>query len=324
MDTTDGPGERQLDDVGSQQVDKVDFRQGDIVPVTKLPLVGSDGSIEQFETPLGAVLISQTCDLVQPDRPTAQLAALKRLPSTQAKEAIRGRRPRFVNVPELGDDVFADLEVIATVSKEYLAELGSRPGLPAGGNHDSRFGRAIGRRFSRFPFPDELHPWIVPLQDVVQRKANKLTSPLGRVLDSVDALRLECTGDWHAGPPYDLTLLVILPRGVLPEVGENAPAVPGDLARWALGADGTVRRNPAEIADKIESANSNAERFYLWQYLGESLIAKCRAAGEANPQFSDAVRSLEAEVIGEDELSYDRAIRSEELDLDHLSPPAPK
>jgi len=36
-----------------------------------------------------------------------------------------------------------------------------------------------------------------------------------------------------------------------------------------------------------------------------------------------AVSSIAGEVISEDELSYARAVRSDEIDLDHLSPPRP-
>ncbi|WUH97782.1 hypothetical protein OHR68_30335 [Spirillospora sp. NBC_00431] len=320
MDVTDGSEEEQR---GSEDLQSkmLDFRQGDIVSVPAIPLLGGAGNVEDHRTPLGAAVISQTCDLVQPDRVTAQLALVRELDPIRAKEAASGKRPRFVALPEYGANLFADLEVIATVSKDYLATLARKPGVPESDNTGGRFGRAVGRRFSRFPFPDELHPYLKPLQDLLQSKASKTASPLGLALESVTTLRLESTGGWRSSPPFNLVLLIVVAPGVLPDLDDSLRPLPKKLADWAYKA-GSLYRSPAQIASKLTNAADPVDLTHLWQMLGDALADNCLSSGLAS-EHATAVEAIEAEVIGEDEFTYDRYLRSEELDLDHLSPPTP-
>jgi hypothetical protein len=58
-------------------------------------------------------------------------------------------------------------------------------------------------------FPDEAVPWLQPLEQVVQSKANKVTSAEGRVFGNVLELRVECENGWRTAP-YDLVLAVIV------------------------------------------------------------------------------------------------------------------
>ena len=84
-----------------------DFQQGDIVSLKQLIVTAVDG-FYAVPAPLGAVVLSQTCDLVQSNRQTVQLALLVVLPANEVKPARLGRRPRFVAVPGAdGGDTFA-------------------------------------------------------------------------------------------------------------------------------------------------------------------------------------------------------------------------
>ncbi|WP_157431863.1 hypothetical protein [Actinomadura hibisca] len=321
MDTADFPREGECDAKLTQSRMRF-FRQGDIVSVKSIPVIGDDGAIETTKTPFGAVVISQTCDLVQADRLTVQLATIRELSPQIYKEVVAGKRPRFVALPMIEANLVADLEVIGTISKAQLASLGRKPGIPEGDDAGGWFGRAVGRRFSRFPFPDEIYSWIRPLQELLQSKAAKRASPIGKIMDSVTTLRLECVGGWRQTPPLELVLLIIVKPGVLPTLADPLTPIPDQLSRWAY-TEGALSRQPAEVAQKLVEAKTGPDLLHLWQMFGDSLAEKCYASGQSDDRYSDAVASIEAEVLAEDEFTFDRYRRSEELDLDHLSPPEP-
>jgi hypothetical protein len=58
-------------------------------------------------------------------------------------------------VPNEGTGWFADLEVIGTIDKLALVRLSRREGV-IDDEQVRTFAGAVGRRFSRFPFPDEV------------------------------------------------------------------------------------------------------------------------------------------------------------------------
>jgi hypothetical protein len=182
-DSTVGAVLRKLDEQTRAILD--DFRQGDLLPgVTSIPVAGDDGQPQRYPAPDGAVMLSQTCDVTLADRLAVQVAPLVRLPEPSASEARGGKRPRYVHVPAVGPTSFADLEIIGTLTKPYLATRTRTPGVVSD-DEIRRFGRAIARRFGRFAFPDEVVPWLAPLQDVVASKAVKPASPEGQALAHV-------------------------------------------------------------------------------------------------------------------------------------------
>jgi hypothetical protein len=294
-----------------------DFQQGDLVGVGSIHVRGVGGSWH-YPTPEGAIILTQTCDLVQPTRLTAQLAPLIRLSDPRAREARDGRLPQYVHVPALGDDAFADLAFISTVTKEMLARLNRTTGIPLEADDAIRsFGRAVGRKFSRFPFPDEVTPWLRPLQRVIQSKSQRPNSPLGRVLSDVTGLRLEAVGGWGAQPPYQLVLIVIVRPGTL-------PIFPQDDDPNVSAMENISHLTCTEIASAILNEAEPESRTRLWVAFGESLAAQCKPAENVPGDVRNAVASFTAEVVSEDEFTYDRVLRTEEIDLDHLSPPPPR
>lgn len=55
------------------------------------------------------VIVSQTCDVVLPTRPSVILAPIVTLSGTLARQAASREMPRYVQVPLRGDYSFADL-----------------------------------------------------------------------------------------------------------------------------------------------------------------------------------------------------------------------
>jgi hypothetical protein len=282
------------------------------------------GSFRWLEepTPNGVVLISQTCDIVQShlQRPTVQVAKLIQLKGTMAQEAADGRRPRFAAVPNEGGSWFADLEVIGTIDKLALVRLSNRKGVLSE-NQLRSFAEAVGRRFSRFPFPDEVTEQTDALVKEVQSKYRKETSPLGQVLQQVLQLRLQAHPRWD-DPNAVVTLFVICNLGVLPTF-ENPPDVPPNLAQWLqLDAAGVAGRTPSEIAERLLAASpGSVEAWHLWDQLGRVWARRC---SEAKPTGGTGqAHEFHAEVLSADEFNLDRVRSSEVLDVDYLSPPTP-
>lgn len=296
------------------------FQQGDVIDVEQLAVTTSDGH-RVIQAPHGAVVLSQTCDLVQQNRFTAQLALLVRLSSGDAKAARSGRRPRFVLVPGAGEgDMFADLEFVSTISKVDLAKLKRTAGISS--HREQRvFAQRIGRRFTRFPFPDEVQPWLRPLEELLEKKAGKTESAEGKVLQDIIEVRVESEYGWaETGPPYDLTITFLL-DDVLPD---DYPEMPESLRTWLGSHDGSSQRGASEIAQKLLSTQVPSERTVLYDALAEVWANRCRAALQnSDPAVAAAVASLRVEVVSTSDYTVDRMYRSEPLDLDYLSPPKP-
>ncbi|WP_406838056.1 hypothetical protein ACICHK_20630 [Streptomyces sp. AHU1] len=311
-------------------VDLSGYQQADVLNTDRIPLRGPSGEAVWHPTPDGVVIISQTCDIVQQNKAYLQVAPIVRLPENLVKQAAKGARPGYVAVPEAGSDAFADLDHIATVSKAHVALLAPQRGV-ADVAALRAFGMRVGRRFSRFAFPDEVSPWLEPLKSAVISKAGNTNSPLGRVLDGwVESLRLECSPSWDAGPPYQLTLLVLVKPGLLPVFDENEkPEPPPALEQWLWDEEGRVKQRPAAIADrltKLTTDGERTERHWLWEGFAQSLAAECNPKAPAPDDVTNAVAGgeIDAEVTTIRDITYERVLQSEEIDVDHLSPPLPR
>jgi hypothetical protein len=311
-------------------------QQGDVVQVSALAVHRPTGIIYR-PTPEGVVLLSQTCDIVLADRFTVVAAPLVRLSGDTLRDADKGKKPRYVLVPQLGADAFADLDVIGTLHKDVLA---GAPTVSVVGSDDiaiRNFGRRVGRRFERFAFPDEVVPWFNPLSDVVLGKYGGTTGE-ALAFEQVVELRVEATDGWISAP-YALTLVVIVRGGTLPEIDEDDQVMPPtSLQQWLRRNDGSLRRASGEIANRLfkdrldASGNTSAleprERYHLWLALAEAWGDRCRPRGRYrnDPSVANAVRggAVGVEILSDDEYTLARYRRSEMLDLDHLSPPSPE
>jgi hypothetical protein len=305
------------------------FQQADVLKVDRIPLLGPDDMSSWHATPDGVVILSQTCDVVQPKKQTIQVAPLRRLPAQQSGQARKGAMPSYVPVPSAGLDMYADLEYVATVYKSQVSLLTPMRGV---GNTDEgkKFGMRVGRRYSRFPFPDNVTYWLSPLKDAVIKRADKPNSSLGKVFGLVESLRLESDPNWESGEPYSLKLLVVIDPGNLPMFDEEEViAPPLELRMQTHNQNGEVRMTPAEVADELlrpQRWEDRHARAWLWDTFAESLARICRPGPGAPPEALTAVAdgAFDSEVTTTEEITYNRVLRSEEIDVEHLSPPLPR
>lgn len=291
------------------------FRQGDVIEA--IDAIHIDGG-DPWPTPHGVVVISQTCDIVQGTRPNALLAPLKYLDDADARNARDGKWPQYVPVPAISDLAFADLEVIGTITKERLATLQRKPGV-LDDRAVRRFGRDVGRRFSRFAFPDEVVPYLKPLEEIIGKASRREESPLGPFLPDIAEIRVEATHGWS--PPYRLVLAVILRVAARPILDdEDLPEIPDDLDTFLYGGD--LPKVPA-IAEKLRATNDSVRIHFLQNAIVDAMAVACLPK-DPTQRRPDLVQEITGEITTEADFSLHRARRSELLDLDHLSAPRPE
>lgn len=305
-----------------------ELRQGDVLNLGCLPIVTSEAIYEQSYG-LGVAIITQTCDLVQPRRPNVVVAPVVELNPSQAGNAKRGAMPQFVHLEhQTMDNYFVDLSHCATLTKAALTGMEL---IYHGVDQDDResvgkFAARVGRRFSRFPFPDDVQPWFRPLQEQVTRRHGKESS-LGKILQDVVDIRIE-SSNWAAAQ-MELIVHIIVPAGTVPNPDDFDPDdVPSSLNRQ-LRPDGILVESATQIASRlvlaegaVRSILTAPERYLLWNAFAEALASLCQKPEQIG--VPSAIISAVASVTGmlwtDDEFSLNRYNRTESLDLEHLSP----
>lgn len=298
-----------------------DFYQGTVIALTSIPIL-SDSGVVDLLTPEGAVVVSQTCDVVQTNKRSVIVAPRVRLENHRVNAAKKGYSPQLVHLNNLLDDYFVDLEHCATISKELLVKsevLGH--GVDQSRAIDvSVFAARVGRKFSRFPFPDDVQPWFRPLQKMVQKRHGKRNA-VGELLDSTVTLRLAAQ-DWEAEGRI-LTLHVIGHQDSVPSIY----AIDDD---WELEDSEYFKSRPvSQVTELSQIAESllnippgyDNERIYLWQAFAEALANLCvpEKLDDQPAGVRDAVSEINAEIHSDEDFSLYMLNRSASLDLDYLS-----
>ncbi len=263
-----------------------------------------------------AVIVSQSCDVVLPKRESVLLAPVVTLTGEESRVAKRRDNPRYVHLPLTGEDKFADLGQVHAVLKGRLYDQPSEPGISLDSDNAVRMlALAVGRWFSRFAFPDEVHPWLSPLYSIVRQKYDRPASPIGKVLQDVVELRVEAE-QWSARP-LELTLHVIARAGAVPTLeDDDQPSLPPLAKR----ADGTLKA-PGDLASLLLAATVPSQQAALWGALADSMAELCKpgAREQSDPLVAGAVSEITAVLWSDDEFPLSRFRKSELLDLDYLS-----
>jgi hypothetical protein len=280
-----------------------DPRQVDILPeVDSLPIINEGGEYVAHECPLGVAVVTHCCDLARGGKGRTHLAPICQLAGNVAREVKSGRNLQYIHLPNLGEDGFIDLGTIASADQGFV-RLCKRESSVKDEESRHEVRQRIGRRFSRFAFPRGLNPVLAVLRKKVRDKAGKPDSNFGRVLDLLTTLRAEVAGCWNSAAPWDFTLLMVVEPGLLPSV--------------EIGAEGSCDGSSVDVAStRILRAPVGTEEMALaWNQLAAAL----RTAMEEKSPGPAILRSLEVEVMDEDDLSYSRYRRTVGVDLDDLS-----
>ncbi|MAY94963.1 MAG: hypothetical protein CMH84_00270 [Nocardioides sp.] len=283
------------------------IRQGHVLTVA-----GTDGVDVQL------VVISQTCDVVLPKVPTVTLAKVATPTEDALPRARAGAMPRYVRLPSLDGDLFADMCYIETHAKEELRDLPFTPGIDLDSNERQRdFSLSITRWFGRFPFPDEVVPWLRPVEEEIRKKYTK-QGELGQLLND-DVVELRVETDWRV-KPYALVLHLVVRAESLPTLDDiGGPADPGFLAKLR-DEQGNVLK-PSAIAEVLAGTADSLERSLAFEALAEAFASICTPAARHahDEEIMSAVSSIEGKLWPDDEFPLSQVRKSEPLDLEYLS-----
>jgi hypothetical protein len=293
-----------------------EFRQGDVLLVSHFASLALDTTsqvVVEESRPESLVIVTQTCDVVRarsdPQAPRLLQAAVVVSVTDPNRRALylRGDSPRYVPVPLAGDNAFADLDSIISVQISLLEGCDHYHGLPDDAKAASQFGKAVARKFGRYPFPDDLAVAVEALRTRILDRRNRPDSPEGRVLLQMIQIRAEALPDWGADH-IDVFLVFIMRRGFMPPFEPEARVTEDLAVQLPQHLD-----SPAEVASRLTDNLSPADRSFVLRSLVNSWSRLYRPSG--------VVTSLEGEMLGEDEYTVERYWSSESLDLDYLSGP---
>ena len=147
----------------------------------------------------GFVILTQTCDLVRQcqDRPYVEVAPLIKVSQQVVEDTRRWKRLAFAYIPcKARDGLVADLDRIMTVEKAVVAKWTRIPGCNT--DRESRdFREVIGKKRSRFPFPDDFVEAVKAMRNRLLQK-HKKDSEEGDHLRALREIRVLATPSWDA------------------------------------------------------------------------------------------------------------------------------
>ena len=286
------------------------LRQGHVILLSKELLPKQVARI--YEGDCLAVVVSQTCDIVQGSKHYLSLAPVLPAPNEpQRKNAAKGRQPLILYFQDAKQttEFLANMEHIFFLEKarldgcEIVATLSNTETDPAA----RIFAARVAQVFLRFPFPDDLFPRFRKLRDEVQKKTGKQGN-FSQVLNCVSEIRVSCT-DWNL-TPRDITVFFIVASeylGATAEIDGEKPT--GEFDGMTL-ADLSGR-----LLESIAQQESDTVRQELWRCFGMQIEQKFLQPSD----FEQSQDNIVVEIISEAEMTVEEYRRTESLDLEALS-----
>ncbi len=204
-----------------------------------------------------------------------------------------------------------------TVEKGVLYERGVERGVE-GPAEEEAFGNAVGRKFSRFAFPDDLAESMSDLQSRFRKRHDSPNSDDGKAMRQILQVRALANPGWDstARASVEVSLQFILPRGLLSSPEELLPVSQQTRSLF------NVERDPGFVASKLAAAEAKAKALaagstgdvdFLWAQLAKAWARTCDPKGRIGKVFG--------ELLDAGEMSVHEYWRSQRVDLDYLSSP---
>jgi hypothetical protein len=250
------------------------------------------------EESLGYAVVSQTCDVVRDvsRQPFVQLCPVIKVPESHAPSVRRSESTLMVWLPEIGENICADLTRTFTAEKSIF--IGSDPLHGVTTDEQIRnFAHTVSRRFGRFAFPDDLN-------DSVSRMRSRLLDKHGKGSDEGYALRqifqIRASGypDWNS-PHVEVVLHFILHPGILSDA--EFPA--------GLDLSGPVQQ-PAVAARGINEAIGD-DALTKWVAVIRYWVSLCTPVG--------VIKSITFQISDTESFTLEQMRNTEQLDLEYLS-----
>lgn len=305
---------RREGDLGS--AGDLDLRQGDLILLSPVGRYGEGVDLAP-SSEQGIVLLSQTCDAVQPSKLYCLVAPIIDASPAEKSAARKGKSPLllFLENRDGGGPWVADIGRAFSVSKSRLlgAERIARCVDSASSAQARRLGARIGRAFSRFPFPNEVFPVFSKLQDKLRDKAGS-SGNLGQVIDLVEEIRV--SADQWENPGRRLHVHVIVSSDELIPAEDADPSWAWDRIRGWRMSD-TPGGLPVDRVCELILVNQGGDLtslMHLWHEFGQSL-----SVAFLQPQLDSEVSEIVVDVVNDLDFTHRDVARSESLDLETLS-----
>ncbi|MDX8479858.1 hypothetical protein RFN28_15400 [Mesorhizobium sp. VK24D] len=149
---------------------------------------------------LGFAVITQTCDIVNwgPAKEWVVVAPLVEASERLIDNVRRGTTPAFAPLERPpSPEVVVDLNQAMTLHKSLLASLTRVAGFETDAAR-SRFADAIGRKYSRFAFPDPFADNVLRALRTKLHKSHGKDSEQGRTYASIDFIRVVAAPSWDS------------------------------------------------------------------------------------------------------------------------------
>lgn len=158
--------------------------------------VGHEPVVVRESVP-GLAMLSQDCDIVRScrDKPFVEMAPVMPADGRQIEEARVLRSPVRAYLPALAQQGFVvDLHRSALVEKGLVAKWTGIPGCNE--PYEFRdFAKAVGKKFTRFGFPDSFQAVSQGMVDRLKRKHNRLSAE-GAHLRALKEVRVKAEPSW--------------------------------------------------------------------------------------------------------------------------------
>ncbi len=206
----------------------------------------------------GMVVVSQTCDIIREveKQGTVIVASLIEVSPEIYANVRRKSAPRYIVMPEAGENIVADLTTMMTVEKPLVAQWSRVVGF----NDRERinFSRAVALFFSRPAFPDSLVCSLGKFRKEVLRKGPKSSTEFGKILNCVEEFRINEIAD---GQYQLLVFLVEMPELDGKRNRDEIAQMVESSVRVALGDSGLEALIDTPIL--VTTADDQTARDYL-------------------------------------------------------------
>jgi len=175
------------------------------------------------------VVISQTCDIkrAENDEPTVLAMRVYTTDNDRTLSAAASNSARtFLLDPDRR--LVVDATMLSVIEKPVLETVIPRPGAP-NASVERRFARWVAARFSRYAFPD---PIVAAVTRPILDGLHKLQQAGGPDLTALDPLEEIHVAPTAGDPPYDVSLLFIVPETGLPDGGAGLARIVGHIDGW--------------------------------------------------------------------------------------------
>lgn len=173
-----------------------------------------DGLMVVRETVPGLAMLSQDCDIVRScrDKPHVELAPVMPADNQKIEEAQGLKSPVRAYLPVLANEGFVvDLRRSVLVEKGLVARWTRRSGCTFDGERRD-FAKAVGKKFTRFGFPDRFQDMAHGMVERLKKKHNRLSAE-GAHLQALKEVRVKAEPSWESKQAALSWLFII--KGVL-------------------------------------------------------------------------------------------------------------